>query len=74
MRRVCALPSKPPMSAAHALRAFSPLWPNGGWPRSCASTGGVDHVGIEAEAAGELAPDLRDLERVREPVAREVEA
>ena len=36
MRRVCALPSKPPMSAATSSRAVSPLWPKGGCPRSCA--------------------------------------
>ena len=34
MRSVCALPSNPPMSAAQSLSARSPLWPNGGWPRS----------------------------------------
>ena len=33
-RRVWALPSKPPHSAATASSAFSPLCPNGGWPRS----------------------------------------
>ena len=33
-RRVCALPSNPPMSLAISLSAVSPLWPKGGWPRS----------------------------------------
>ena len=34
--RLCAFPSNPPMSAAASLSASSPLWPKGGWPRSCA--------------------------------------
>ena len=33
-RSVCALPSNPPMPAAMSASARSPLWPNGGWPRS----------------------------------------
>ena len=33
-RRVWALPSKPPAASATASSAFSPLCPNGGWPRS----------------------------------------
>ncbi len=33
----------------------------------------VDDVGIEAERGAELAPDLGDLERMREPVPCEVE-
>src|SRR5919202_1402054 len=35
-RRVWAFPSKPPIPAATASRAASPLWPKGGWPRSWA--------------------------------------
>ena len=35
-RRLCAFPSKPPHGAASSARAASPLWPNGGCPRSCA--------------------------------------
>ena len=35
-RKVCALPSKPPILPAISASARSPLWPNGGWPRSCA--------------------------------------
>jgi hypothetical protein len=35
---------------------------------------GVDHIGVEAQAVGELAAHLSDLERVRETVAGEVEA
>ncbi len=36
-RNVWALPSKPPQSAVTSASTFSPLWPNGGCPRSCAS-------------------------------------
>ena len=35
-RSVWALPSNPPMCALRSASARSPLWPNGGWPRSCA--------------------------------------
>ena len=35
---------------------------------------GVDDIGVEPETVGELAADLRDLQRVGEAVAREVEA
>ncbi len=36
-RSVWALPSKPPQSWLSSARTRSPLWPNGGWPRSWAS-------------------------------------
>ncbi len=42
-------------------------------PEVVREAGGVDDVGCEAEASGELAAHLRDLERVREAVAGEVE-
>ncbi len=35
-RRLWALPSKPPQRSAIWFSANSPLWPNGGWPRSWA--------------------------------------
>ena len=35
--------------------------------------GSVDHVGVEPQAAGDLAANLRDLERVRQAVAGKVE-
>ena len=72
MRSVCAFPSKPPISSAHSLSARSPLWPNGGWPRSWLRQAVSTTSGDRRSAVASSRPDLRDLERVREAVAGEV--
>ena len=72
-RSDCALPSKPPMSLRPLVERPLAVVPERRMSEVVGEAGGVDDVGSEAEAAGELAADLRDLERVGEPVAGEVE-
>ena len=55
-RRLCALPSKPPQSAATCASADSPLWPNGGWPRSCARQAASTRSGSQPSAAPSSLP------------------
>ena len=56
-----ALPSKPPQASAppgsaSAARADSPLWPNGGWPRSCARQAASTRSGSQPSAAPSSRP------------------
>ena len=56
-----ALPSKPPQasappSSARAARADSPLWPNGGWPRSCARPAASTRSGSQPSTAPRSRP------------------
>ena len=55
-RRLCALPSKPPQPAATAASAYSPLWPNGGCPRSCARQAASTRSGSQPSAAPSSRP------------------
>ena len=55
-RNDCALPSKPPMSAAAWSSATSPLCPNGGWPRSCARQAVSTRSGSQPSAAPSSRP------------------
>ena len=55
-RNVCALPSKPPTSAASSASARSPLCPNGGWPRSCARQAASTRSGSQPTATATSRP------------------
>ena len=59
----------PKRSARHSSSASSPMWPNGGWPRSCPSPIASVRSSLSAQRARDGARDLRDLERVRQPRA-----
>ena len=61
----CARSRRTAPSARSSTR--SPAWPNGVWPRSCASATASAEVLVEAERRGERARDLRRLDRVRQP-------
>ena len=52
-----------------ASSARSPAWPNGGWPRSCASASASARSSSSASCAGDRARDLRHLEAVGQPGA-----
>src|SRR6516165_3202724 len=51
-----------------ASRAFSPEWPNGGWPTSWTSES-LDEIDIQAKLCGDGAGDLCDFDGVGEAVA-----
>ena len=57
--------------APNSSSARSPLCPNGGCPMSWASPASVHDVGVAAQLLGDLAADLGDLQRVREPGPRD---
>lgn len=73
MRRVCALPSKPPNPAIRLLQR--PLTVVAEWRVSevVCQASRVDDVLRHSERGGELAPDLGNLERVRQPISGKVD-
>ena len=73
-RSVCALPSKPPQSAANSFSACSPLWPKGGWPRSWERQAASTRSGSQPRAAPSSRPTWAHPEGVGEPGAGEVVA
>ena len=74
MRRVWALPSKPPMPAGDGVERRLAVVPERRVAEVVGEAGGVDDVGAAAQGRAELAADLGDLEGVGEPVAHEVVA
>ena len=60
---------EPKRSRRQASSASSPMWPNGGWPRSWPRPIASVEVLVEAERPRDGARDLRDLERVGQPRA-----
>ena len=72
MRRLCWLCSKPPWPFIRRARTVSPLWPNGEWPRSCASAMVSAKISVQFQRAGDVARDGGDFNRVREPRAQMV--
>ncbi len=71
-RRVWALPSNPPMSGRDLVERPLAVVAERGVSEVVREARGVDDVGVAPEQLAELAPDLRDLERVREARADEV--
>src|SRR3974377_1330132 len=69
MRSACALWSKPPKRASALSSERSPAWPNGGWPRSCASASASARRSSAPTARGTGAGNLRHLQRVGQPRA-----
>ena len=52
--------------------AFSPEWPNGGWPRSCARASASTRSVFSPSCRGDGPRDLRHLDGMRQPVAEVV--
>ena len=71
-RSVCALPSKPPIERGHGGQRVLAVVPERRVAEVVREAGRLDHVAVAPEREAEVAPDLRDLEAVREAVAHEV--
>ena len=57
------------------MQSFSaswPAWPNGVWPRSCASAIASTRSSLRPQGARDRAAELRHFERMREPRAEQV--
>ena len=64
------MPSKPPHSDGRLVERRLAVVPEGRVAEVVREAGGVDHVGVGAEPAGELPADLGALQRVGQPGAR----
>lgn len=60
-RKVCALPSKPPILPAISARRTFPIMAERRVAEVVRKAGAVDHVGIATERSADLSTDLRDL-------------
>ena len=70
-RSECSLWRKPRPKRSRAQRSStsSPMWPNGGWPRSCPSPIASVRSSLRPQRPRHRARDLRRLQRVGEPRA-----
>jgi hypothetical protein len=72
-RRLCRLCSKPPWHRpCRRCSASCPAWPNGVWPRSCASAIASTRSSFSCSERAIERPELRHLQRVRQPGAEQV--